>query len=63
MKNFIKAIVITVVILAALIIANIICNKTGHELDALYTGVITPIVAMVLYDRLADKKEKNTNAF
>jgi len=43
-------------ILVVLIIVNMIFNKTGHELNALYTGVITPICAMLLYDRFADKK-------
>ncbi len=56
MKNIIKAVLITIGILVALIIVNMIFNKTGHELNALYTGVITPICAMLLYDRFADKK-------
>ena len=52
MKNVIKGAVITLGILVVLIIVNVLCNKAGHELNSLYTGVITPIIAMAIYDKL-----------
>lgn len=56
MKNVIRGAVITIGILVVLIVVNIICNKAGHELNSLYTGVITPIIAMAIYDKVADNK-------
>ena len=56
MKNVIRGAVITIGILVVLIVVNIICNKAGHELNSLYTGVITPIIAMAIYDKVADDK-------
>ena len=61
MKNFVKGAVITVGILVALIVVNIICNKTGHELNSLYVGTITPMIAMGLYEMVSDKPEKNSS--
>ncbi|WP_026516198.1 hypothetical protein [Butyrivibrio sp. MC2021] len=57
MKNVIKGAVITLGILVALIVVNIICNSTGHELNSLYTGVITPIIAMAIYEKVSGNPE------
>lgn len=58
MNNIVKGAVITIGILIALIVVNIICNKTGHELDSLYTGVVTSILSMAIYDRVSDAPAK-----
>ncbi len=52
MNNMIKGAVITLGILVVLIVVNILCNIAGHELNSLYTGVITPIIAMAIYDKV-----------
>ena len=57
MKNVIKGAVITLGILVVLIVVNIVCNTTGHELNSLYTGVITPIIAMAIYEKVSGNSE------
>ncbi|WP_026528985.1 hypothetical protein [Butyrivibrio sp. VCD2006] len=61
MKNIIRAVAISLGILVVLVVVNIFCNKTGHELDPLYTGTITPLIAMILFGGSSDKSEKNAN--
>lgn len=56
MKNVVKAGAITAGMLVVLIVVNIICNTTGHEMDPLYTGTITPMIAMALYSKIAGEK-------
>ena len=58
MKHFIKGAAVTAAILIVLIVINVICNMSGHELDSTVTGVMAAICGMYIYDRLI-KNEKN----
>ena len=61
MKNISKAVAISLGILVVLIVVNIYCNKIGHELDPLYVGTITPLVAMMIFGGSSNKSEKNAD--
>lgn len=58
MKNLLKGVAVTVVIMIVLIVINVICNVNGHELDSVLTGVVASVGAMLIYGGLT-KNDKN----
>lgn len=58
MKHFLKAAAITVMILIVLLAVNVICNVNGHELDAVMTGTVASIGALLIDSGLT-RHEKN----
>ena len=56
--NLIKGVGITVAVLIVLIIVNVICNMNGIQLDAVVTGTVAAVGAMLVYGGLTKKKEQ-----
>ena len=56
MNNVVKAILVTVIVLVVLIIANVICNMNGLNLNAPGSGTLSAICAIFIYEKIADKK-------
>lgn len=58
MRNLLTGVIVAVVVLVALIAINMICNMKGIQLDAVVTGSIASVCAMLVYSGLT-KKVKN----
>lgn len=58
MANFIKGIIVTIVVLLALLGVNVICNITKFEINQVILGTLAAIVGMTLYARLTGKKNE-----
>lgn len=56
--NLLKGIVVSAVVLIVLIAINMICNMKGVNLDAVVTGTIAAVCAMLVYGGLT-KKQNN----
>lgn len=58
MANFIKGIIVAVVVLLALLGVNVICNIMKFEINQVILGTLAAIVGMTLYARLTGKKNE-----
>ncbi len=58
MANFIKGIIVTIVVLLALLGVNVICNITKFEINQVIVGTLAAIVGMTLYAKLTGKKNE-----
>ena len=58
MANFIKGIIVAVVVLLALLGVNVICNIMKFEINQVIVGTLAAIVGMTLYARLTGKKNE-----
>lgn len=60
MKNLLKGVAITVVVLIVLMVINVFCNMHDINLDPIKTGPISAVCAMFIYNGLT-KNDKNKN--
>lgn len=58
MANFIKGIIVAVVVLLALLGVNVVCNITKFEINQVIVGTLAAIVGMTLYAKLTGKKNE-----
>lgn len=56
--NLLKGVAVTVAVLVVLIVINMICNMNGVSLDAVVTGTIAAVGAMLIYGGLTKKENK-----
>ena len=54
-----KGFLVTVITLVVLMVANIICNKNGIELDTVVTGTTAAIAAMFIYEGITKKDHRD----
>jgi len=57
MKNFLKALAITAIIMIVLIAVNVFCNMRGTELNTTATGTFTAIAGMYIYQAVTKGKD------
>lgn len=58
MKNLLKGTAVTAVVLIVLMAINVFCNMHDIHLDAVVTGTVSAVCAMLLYCGLI-RNEKN----
>ena len=58
MKNFLKGVAVTVVVLIVLFVINVLCNRYDIHLDSVSTGTVAAVSAMLIYHGLT-KNDKN----
>lgn len=58
MANFVKGIIVTIVVLVALLGVNVVCNITKFEINQVIVGTLVAIVGMTLYAKLTGKKNE-----